>query len=74
MISESSVAMLVKLTMCDGEEISAWNCPAAPQEKESPDGNNVACILTLPPYQRRGYGKFLIAFSKSTFHIGRDPL
>uniref|UniRef100_A0A2I3HN78 Histone acetyltransferase n=1 Tax=Nomascus leucogenys TaxID=61853 RepID=A0A2I3HN78_NOMLE len=28
-----------------------------------PDGNNVACILTLPPYQRRGYGKFLIAFS-----------
>uniref|UniRef100_A0ACB8EWA7 K(Lysine) acetyltransferase n=1 Tax=Sphaerodactylus townsendi TaxID=933632 RepID=A0ACB8EWA7_9SAUR len=32
-------------------------------EKESPDGNNVACILTLPPYQRRGYGKFLIAFS-----------
>lgn len=36
------------------------------QEKESPDGNNVACILTLPPYQRRGYGKFLIAFSKSS--------
>lgn len=34
------------------------------QEKESPDGNNVACILTLPPYQRRGYGKFLIAFSE----------
>ncbi|NXL89297.1 KAT8 acetyltransferase, partial [Alectura lathami] len=33
------------------------------EEKESPDGNNVACILTLPPYQRRGYGKFLIAFS-----------
>uniref|UniRef100_G3TCI2 Histone acetyltransferase n=1 Tax=Loxodonta africana TaxID=9785 RepID=G3TCI2_LOXAF len=23
------------------------------KEKESPDGNNVACILTLPPYQRR---------------------
>ncbi|KAK9506190.1 hypothetical protein O3M35_008171 [Rhynocoris fuscipes] len=33
------------------------------KEKESPDGNNVACILTLPPYQRRGYGKLLIAFS-----------
>lgn len=38
---------------------------STPQEKESPDGNNVACILTLPPYQRRGYGKFLIAFSES---------
>ena len=33
------------------------------QEKESPDGNNVACILTLPPFQRKGYGKLLIAFS-----------
>ena len=27
------------------------------------ENNNVACILTLPPYQRKGYGKFLIAFS-----------
>jgi len=33
------------------------------KEKESPEGNNVACIMTLPPYQRKGYGKFLIAFS-----------
>jgi len=33
------------------------------KEIESPDGNNLACILTLPPYQRKGYGKFLIAFS-----------
>ena len=24
---------------------------------------NLACILTLPCYQRRGYGKFLIAFA-----------
>ena len=38
------------------------------QEKESPDGNNVACILTLPPFQRKGYGKFLIAFSMYTYH------
>jgi len=33
------------------------------KEKDSPDGNNLACILTLPPYQRKGYGKLLIAFS-----------
>ena len=26
-------------------------------------GYNLACILTLPPYQRKGYGKFLIRFS-----------
>ncbi|ESN94672.1 hypothetical protein HELRODRAFT_95818 [Helobdella robusta] len=33
------------------------------KEKDSPDGNNLACIMILPPFQRKGYGKFLIAFS-----------
>lgn len=33
------------------------------KEIDSSEGNNLACILTLPPYQRKGYGKFLIAFS-----------
>ncbi|XP_024545209.1 putative MYST-like histone acetyltransferase 1 [Selaginella moellendorffii] len=33
------------------------------KEKHSEEGYNLACILTLPPYQRKGYGKFLIAFS-----------
>eukprot|EP00731_Ephydatia_muelleri_P027725 Em0019g598a len=33
------------------------------KEKESSDDYNVACILTLPPYQRNGYGKLLIELS-----------
>uniref|UniRef100_A0A060TD78 Histone acetyltransferase ESA1 n=1 Tax=Blastobotrys adeninivorans TaxID=409370 RepID=A0A060TD78_BLAAD len=33
------------------------------KEKESADGYNVACILTLPQYQRHGYGRVLIDFS-----------
>jgi len=33
------------------------------KEKESAEDFNVACILTLPPYQRKGYGKLLIEFS-----------
>jgi len=33
------------------------------KEKASEENYNVACILTLPPYQRKGYGKFLIALS-----------
>ena len=33
------------------------------KEKESSEDFNVACILTLPPYQRSGYGKLLIEFS-----------
>jgi histone acetyltransferase HTATIP len=33
------------------------------KEKESAENYNVACILTLPQYQRKGYGKLLIDFS-----------
>ncbi|KAF9099694.1 Histone acetyltransferase [Mortierella sp. GBA35] len=33
------------------------------KEKESSEQYNVACILTLPQYQRMGYGRLLIAFS-----------
>lgn len=33
------------------------------KEKYSEQGYNLACILTLPAYQRKGYGKFLISFS-----------
>ncbi|KAH8377659.1 hypothetical protein KR093_006539 [Drosophila rubida] len=33
------------------------------KEKVSVDENNLACLLTLPPYQRNGYGKLLIEFS-----------
>ena len=33
------------------------------KEKSSPEQNNLACIMTLPPYQRKGYGKFLIQLS-----------
>lgn len=33
------------------------------KEKESADGYNVACILTLPQYQRAGWGRLLIQFS-----------
>ena len=45
------------------------------QEKHSEESYNLACILTLPPYQRKGYGKFLIAFCElsaygnSTFYF-----
>ena len=33
------------------------------KEKESAEGYNVACIMTLPQYQRQGHGRILIAFS-----------
>ncbi|KAJ3255399.1 Histone acetyltransferase [Boothiomyces macroporosus] len=33
------------------------------KEKQSNEDYNVACILTMPQYQRMGYGKLLISFS-----------
>eukprot|EP00736_Rhodelphis_marinus_P013717 Rmarinus@m.17477 len=39
------------------------------KEKFSPDDYNVACILTMPPFQRKGYGKFLIDFSYALSRI-----
>ncbi|GMR48560.1 hypothetical protein PMAYCL1PPCAC_18755 [Pristionchus mayeri] len=33
------------------------------KEKESAEEYNVACILVLPSYQKRGYGRLLIEFS-----------
>jgi histone acetyltransferase HTATIP len=33
------------------------------KEKECAEGYNVACILTLPQYQRKGFGSLLFAFS-----------
>lgn len=36
------------------------------KEKVSYDDYNLACIITFPPYQKRGYGMLLIEFSKDT--------
>ena len=33
------------------------------KEKDSADGYNLACILTMPQYHRKGYGRLLIQFS-----------
>lgn len=49
--------------LCEVDKVGAHVVGYFSKEKDSPEGNNVACILTLPPYQRQGYGKLLIAFS-----------
>ena len=45
------------------------------KEKVFPSGivNNVACILTLPCYQRKGYGAFLISFSYALSQVEGIP-
>lgn len=39
------------------------------KEKYSVQGYNVSCILTLPHYQRSGFGRMLIDFSKLLWYL-----
>jgi histone acetyltransferase MYST1 len=39
------------------------------KEKTMSNNYNLACIMVFPPYQRRGYGKFLISLS---YHLSRS--
>jgi histone acetyltransferase MYST1 len=43
------------------------------KEKDSSEGYNLACILTFPQHQRKGYGKFLIAFSYALSRLEGKP-
>ena len=36
------------------------------QEKHSYDDNNLACIITFPQYQGKGFGRLLMEFSRSS--------
>lgn len=38
------------------------------QEKHCQQKYNVSCIMILPQYQRKGYGRFLIDFSEEFKH------
>nr|XP_040572232.1 LOW QUALITY PROTEIN: histone acetyltransferase KAT5-like [Lepeophtheirus salmonis] len=49
--------------MCQSDEMGHHIVGYFSKEKESSEDYNVACILTLPPYQRKGISKLLIEFS-----------
>jgi histone acetyltransferase MYST1 len=49
--------------MCERDEAGYHMVGYFSKEKQCMEEYNLACILTLPCYQRRGYGKFLIAFA-----------
>ena len=49
--------------MCEYDMWGAHIVGYFSKEKESAEDYNVACILTLPSYQRRGFGRLLIEFS-----------
>uniref|UniRef100_A0A182NZE4 histone acetyltransferase n=1 Tax=Anopheles epiroticus TaxID=199890 RepID=A0A182NZE4_9DIPT len=43
------------------------------KEKQNQLSYNVSCILTMPQYQRQGYGRFLIDFSYLLSRVERKP-
>eukprot|EP00051_Salpingoeca_urceolata_P000765 m.35944 g.35944 ORF g.35944 m.35944 type:complete len:451 (+) comp10970_c0_seq1:132-1484(+) len=49
--------------MCEMDQRGSHLVGFFSKEKESSEEYNVACILTLPQYQRRGFGTLLIEFS-----------
>jgi histone acetyltransferase MYST1 len=57
------VDLFLFYVLCECDERGAHIVGYFSKEKHSEEGYNLACILTLPPYQRKGYGKFLISMS-----------
>jgi len=49
--------------MCEVDQYGYHPVGYYSKEKYSDVGYNLACILTFPSHQRKGYGRFLIAFS-----------
>jgi len=49
--------------LCEVDEDGCHLVGYFSKEKHSPEEYNLACLLTFPPYQRKGYGKFLISLS-----------
>ncbi|KAK9810626.1 hypothetical protein WJX73_005768 [Symbiochloris irregularis] len=57
------VDLFLFYVLCECDSRGAHVVGYFSKEKCSEEGYNLACILTLPPYQRKGYGKFLISMS-----------
>lgn len=49
--------------LCEVDEHGTHPVGYFSKEKESLEGYNLACIMILPPYQKKGYGRFLIQLS-----------
>lgn len=49
--------------LCEVDEQGSHIVGYFSKEKHSQENYNLACILTFPPYQRKGYGKILISIS-----------
>eukprot|EP00747_Dinoflagellata_sp_TGD_P151706 gnl/TRDRNA2_/TRDRNA2_177227_c0_seq1.p1 gnl/TRDRNA2_/TRDRNA2_177227_c0~~gnl/TRDRNA2_/TRDRNA2_177227_c0_seq1.p1 ORF type:complete len:310 (-),score=-27.61 gnl/TRDRNA2_/TRDRNA2_177227_c0_seq1:402-1331(-) len=49
--------------LCECDKLGCHIVGYFSKERSSWQNNNLACLLTLPCYQKKGYGKFLLEFS-----------
>ena len=59
--------------MCENDDRGSHIVGYFSKEKDTESNCNLACILTFPAYQKRGYGKFLITFSYELSKIEQKP-
>ncbi|XP_064943452.1 putative MYST-like histone acetyltransferase 1 [Musa acuminata AAA Group] len=52
------VDLFLFYVLCDCDDRGCHMVGYFSKEKHSEESYNLACILTLPPYQRKGYGSF----------------
>jgi len=57
------VDLFLMYVFCEVDEYGMHIVGYYSKERYSEQGYNLACILALPPYQRKGYGRFIIQFS-----------
>lgn len=58
-----SVSPFLFYVLCEVDDRGYHPVGYFSKEKYSDVGYNLACILTFPAHQRKGYGRFLISFS-----------
>ncbi|KAL4541910.1 hypothetical protein Ndes2526B_g06406 [Nannochloris sp. 'desiccata'] len=67
------VDLFLFYVMCEYDERGAHIVGYFSKENDVFAGCNLACILTFPAYQRKGYGKFLISFSYELSKLEGKP-
>jgi histone acetyltransferase MYST1 len=67
------VDLFLFYVMCEYDERGAHIVGYFSKENDENANCNLACILTFPAYQRKGYGKFLISFSYELSKLEDKP-
>ena len=68
---QSEIEAFYFYVLCEHKEDGYYPVGYFSKEKDSEQLNNLSCIMVLPPWQRSGYGKFIIDFSYNLSKIER---